>query len=77
MGLSRSWGRQASNMGANSSASSSSAPIAGQPKAMASKEPTWLAENHAAAIASASAPASWAPAATCRAICSVLPVPLQ
>ena len=51
--------------------------MAGQPKAMASKEPTRLAENSAAAMISGFAPASWIPAATCCAICSVWPVPLQ
>ncbi len=65
------------NIGSNSVSSSTSAPIAGQPKATVSKLSKRSGENSAAVNAVTSAPFAFAPSATAFAIASVLPVPLQ
>ena len=70
-------GLTSSHIGWNSPSSSSSAPMAGQPKAMASKEAASEAVKSAAWTVSTSAPLAAAPSATAPAMASVLPVPLQ
>src|SRR5699024_8053377 len=55
---------QSSNIGANSVSSSSSSPIEGQPKAMASYSAILSPEKAAASNTSASAPASFIPCST-------------
>ena len=77
LGLYRSIREGAKGLHRNSVSSSSSAPIAGHPKAIASYASTSSAEKSAQVRTETSAPASFAPSATFCAIISVLPVPLQ
>ena len=65
------------NMGSNSVSSNTSAPIAGQPKAIASNSSTLEASNSEGPNTDTSAPFSLIPSSTAFAIASVLPVPLQ
>ena len=75
--VSESLPSQPSNMGANSVSSSSSAPMAGQPKATALKPSILSPSNSVAVNSSVSAPAFFAPSTTAWAMDSVLPVLLQ
>ena len=72
-----SLGSQSLNIGRNSVSSNSSAPIAGQPKAIAEKSSTKSAENSLAVNNLASPPLELTPSTIVLAIFSVLPVPLQ
>ena len=68
---------QPSNMGWKSISSSTSEPMAGQPKAIAPKPLRAAGCTCSGVSMVTSAPASFMPSATALAMASVLPVPLQ